>query len=334
MEENTQNNDYIRNFLDGVYTKDEAGKMLDLVKKDPENEDLSQIISEVWDETAYISPSESLQERLKYEKEAHEIINTIKDKNRTRKIHPYLRKISLATASVAAILILALGIHYFKNWYDINNITYITETTTYGDKKTLQLPDGTTVYLNACAKIIYPDRFVEDMRQVQLEGEAYFDVKRNEEKPFIVKTHAFDVKVLGTEFDIKAYKGDEIISVNVESGKVQVDMPDAMVRLGAKEQVEINTITADYYKYKDDTEVAVWRSGSLRFNRTPIKDVAKELERTYNYQISFRSGQEFSNLITGEHTNKDLIAVLNSIEFTSGIHYRIDENLRRVLLYK
>lgn len=137
---------------------------------------------------------------------------------------------------------------------------------------------------------------------------------------------------MGTCFNVKSYSSDEVVSVDVESGKVQVDMPEAMMRLKANEQVLINTVSGDYVKQREEHTVAVWRSGSLRFNATPIHDVAKELERRYNCRITFAEGQTFDNLISGEHDNKSLAAVLESVEYTSGIHYRMKGN--QVLLYK
>lgn len=179
----------------------------------------------------------------------------------------------------------------------------------------------------------YPDRFVGDLREVELEGEGYFRVARNEKMPFIVRTKRLDVQVLGTRFDVKSYSTDEIVSVSVESGKVQVDLPEAMMRLTAKEQVLINTVSGEYSKKTEDRGVAVWMKGGLRFYSTPIRDVAKELERVYNCRITFASGQDFNNLITGEHDNKSLEAVLKSIEFISGdIKYK-KEGIH-VLLYK
>lgn len=93
---------------------------------------------------------------------------------------------------------------------------------------------------------------------MELEGEGYFRVHRNEKQPFIVNTHHFDVRVLGTCFDIKAYLSDEVVSVDVESGKVQVDLPEAMMRLSAQERVYINTISGEYNKQHEN---ALWQYG-------------------------------------------------------------------------
>ena len=117
----------------------------------------------------------------------------------------------------------------------------------------------------------------------------------------------------------------------MESGKVQVDLPEAMMRLKGKEQVLINTISGEYSKRREERPVAIWKKGGLCFNSTPIRDVAKELERMYNCRITFADGK-FNNLISGEHDNKSLEAVLQSIEYTSDIRYKKEGN--RILLHK
>ena len=198
--------------------------------------------------------------------------------------------------------------------------------------KNIVLPDGTMLVLNSCSKVRYPIRFVSDERKVELEGEGYFQVARNEEQPFIVSTSRFDVRVLGTSFNIKSYKADELVSVDVESGKVQVDLPEAMMRLRAKEKMLFNTHTGNYNKSSMEQKIALWRKGILCFNQTPIRDVAKELERIYQCRITFADGQSFDNLITGEHENPNLESVLRSIQYASSIYYKRNGN--SILLYK
>ena len=220
----------------------------------------------------------------------------------------------------------------YLNYINKQQITYWEASTSYGECKQVQLPDGTQLTLNSCSRVRYPDHFIGKERRVELEGEGYFRVFHNEKQPFVVNTHRFDVRVLGTCFNVKSYSSDEVVSVDVESGKVQVDLPEAMMRLKAKEQVLISTVSGEYNKRHEERGVAVWRKRGLRFNSTPICDVAKELERMYNCRITFAEGQDFKNLISGEHDNKSLDAVLQSIEYTSGIHYKKKES--EVLLYK
>lgn len=315
-----------RRYMDDLYTTEDVDKMTEALKKGATDESWKEMTNSVWEESAVQQASTDL-EREKYKKEARELLKRIGQKKRVG-----YRRIVWSAASVAALLCLVLGGIGYLHFAVRPEVTYMEVYTTYGEHREVRLPDGTELILNACSYVRYPDRFVGEERRIDLDGEAFFRVSHNEEQPFIIKSHSFDVKVLGTCFNVKSYSSDEMVSVDVESGKVQVDMPEAMMRLKANEQLLVNTVSGNYVKQHEEHAVAVWRNGSLRFNATPIHDVAKELERRYNCRITFAVGQTFDNLISGEHDNKSLTAVLKSIEYTSGIHYRLTGN--RVLLYK
>ena len=325
MENKENNKSLFRRYLDDLYTTEDARQLLNNLHDSDNNEILNELSSDVWEEAATQQPLTDL-EREHYKREARQLLKRIEHKKRT-----WFRRIAVATVSTAAIICLVLGgIHYLKHQNE-QQIIYLEASTSYGERKQILLPDGTQLTLNSCSHVRYPNSFIGKERKIELEGEGYFQVYRNEEQPFIVSTHRFNVHVLGTCFDIKSYTSDEIVSVEVESGKVQVDLPEAMMRLKGKEQVLINTISGEYSKRREERPVAIWKKGGLRFNSTPIRDVAKELKRMYNCRITFADGQ-FNNLISGEHDNKSLEAVLQSIEYTSGIRYKKEGN--RILLYK
>lgn len=323
---NTENHKNLyRRYLDDLYTKEDARQLLNSLQNPDNHETLNELSSDVWEEAATQQPLTDL-EREHYKREAHQLLKRIEHKKRT-----WLRRVAIATISTAAVVCLVLGgIHYLK-YQNERQIIYLEASTSYGERKQILLPDGTQLTLNSCSHVRYPNNFTGEERRIVLEGEGYFQVHRNERQPFIVSTRRFDVRVLGTCFDIKSYSSDEIVSVEVENGKVQVDLPEAMMRLKGKEQVLINTVSGEYNKRREERPVAIWKKGGLRFNSTPIRDVAKELERMYNCRITFADGQ-FNNLISGEHDNKSLEAVLQSIEYTSGIRYKKEGN--RIVLYK
>lgn len=316
----------LRRYLDDIYTRNEASKLLDSLR-DAENKDLlEEVTAEVWEASAGHGQTASV-EREKYKKEARRLLRGIEHSKRI-----WLRRTAYAIAGIAALLCLVFeSIHYY-HYMDEQNTTYSLASTSYGEKRHLTLPDGTQIVLNSCSSLRYPNRFSGKERKVELDGEAYFRVARNEAMPFIITTGNFNVRVLGTHFDVKSYPKDEIVSVNVESGKVQVDLPEAMMRLTAREQVLINTLSGEYTKKKEEREVAVWIKGGLRFSSTPIRDVARELERVYNCRITFAPDDEFTNLISGEHDNKSLESVLQSIEYVSGVKHKKKGN--EIVLYK
>lgn len=327
MKDTKAEKDKLRRYLDDIYTRDDASQLLQSIK-DAENQNiLDELSVEVWEESGTQHPATDL-EREKYKKEARQLLKHLEHKKRT-----WFRRVSAIAVSAAAVIAIIIGSVNFFRYMNEQEVTFAEISTSFGEKRQVTLPDGTVLVLNSCSQVRYPNHFVGDIRKVELEGEGYFRVARNEEMPFIVKTKRLDVQVLGTRFDVKSYSTDEIVSVSVESGKVQVDLPEAMMRLTAKEQVLINTVSGEYSKKKEERGVAIWMKGGLRFHSTPIRDVAKELERVYNCRITFAPGQDFNNLITGEHDNKSLEAVLQSIEFISGdIKYK-KEGVN-VLLYK
>lgn len=327
MENDKKDRSLLRRYLDNLYTADDARKLMDeLQSSEYDTDSLDELASAVWEESSIQQPQTDL-EREQYKKEARQLLKHIEHKKRL-----WFRRVAVAAASAAAIVCLVFGGIHYLNYIDEQQVSYREASTSYGERKQVRLPDGTELTLNSCSRVRYPDRFVGKERRIELEGEGYFRVYHNEKQPFIVNTRRFDVRVLGTCFNVKAYSSDEVVSVDVESGKVQVDLPEAMMRLRTQEQILINTVSGEYNKRREERTVAVWRKGGLRFHSTPIHDVAKELERMYNCRITFAKGQEFKNLISGEHDNKNLEAVLQAIEYTSGIRYKKEGD--RILLYK
>ena len=133
----------------------------------------------------------------------------------------------------------------------------------HGEHKQVTLPDGTVVHLNAGTVMRYPTEFTSDI--VGRNGRrSFFNVMRDEGKPFIVRTRQADVKVLGTSFNVKAYQEDELIAVSVRTGKVEVDMPESVMRLLPNEQVIVNNANGEILKKNEDAQkVTAWLQGGL-----------------------------------------------------------------------
>ena len=313
-------------YVDNLYTKEDLRQLSDKLKDPQTTGVLHDLMSDIWEESAAQS-SGSLSDRERYKEEARRLLQRLRPAPR----FPF-RRLAAVAASVAAVCCLVLGGVYFWQTRQQVDINYLEVSTSYGERKEVRLPDGTFVMLNACSSVRYPEHFVGDERRVTLEGEGYFRVRHDDSQPFLVVTPSLRVRVLGTCFDVKAYSSDQMMSVDVEEGKVQVDLPEAMMRLKANEQMVCNTSSDVFNKQRMEHEAATWRKGFLYFDRTPMSDVVKTLERLYGCRIRLTPGQTFDNLISGEHDNPNLESVLQSIEFTSGIHYRKEGN--DILLYK
>ena len=153
----------------------------------------------------------------------------------------------------------------------------------------LTLPDGTEVWLNAESRITFPNEFSSGLREVEIDGEAFFDVKKDADRPFVVHTKYFTTKVLGTSFDVKAYR-EETAHVVLVSGKVEVAAvegdtktisPGEMVSIG--DGGLLQKASVDTYSYIQ------WKDGFFYFDRTPLGDIMRELGRWYNINIVFEN---------------------------------------------
>ena len=217
----------------------------------------------VWNEAQDLPQSDS-HNHLLYKKEAQDLL----DKTRKRE-----RRISLSTfikyaASIAIIVSIGFGAKLYLNHSAKQHTSasdhLLTEiSVNHGEHKQVTLPDGTVVHLNAGTVMRYPTEFTSDIRLVEMEGEAFFNVMRDEGKPFIVRTRQADVKVLGTSFNVKAYQEDELMAVSVRTGKVEVDMPESVMRLLPNEQIIVNNTNGEILKKNEDAQ----RSNGLAARR-------------------------------------------------------------------
>ena len=306
----------MRRYLDGTYTVAEAEEVHTSIKRCLENDDaMDELASEVWNEVNHHTLS--YQDNKEARREAYNIV-----KKYSVKKTGWFRRIIYPAIAVAATIVLAFAVYHFITFSHEEKVLLTSVTTSYGEKKNITLSDGSTIILNSCSQLKYPETFYGKQRKVYLTGEAFFDISPNKKKPFCIDTKGFNVKVLGTEFNIKSYADDELTSVEVKSGKVQVNLPDANLRIKSDEQILINKQSGDFSKKKYENAVAAWRKGTLTFNATPIRDVAHMLERMYNCRIVFQEGHNFNSLISGEHDQQDLKSVLESICYVSGLKYK------------
>lgn len=164
----------------------------------------------------------------------------------------------------------------------------------YGSKSQVTLCDGTKIWLNAGSRLIYPTQFSESNREVMLSGEAYFDVTRNEQKPFIVKTTHTTIEVLGTKFNVFAYPGEIISGTVLVEGSVAVEYKkegllkrSGRIILAPNQCAFVNTNKGEATLKEIDTYTYTsWIDGVFKFDFENLNRVLKKLERYYNIRIS------------------------------------------------
>lgn len=320
-------NNLLKRFVDGLYTRKDADDLLKHFHAGKYNTEISEAMDNVWEEMEEDEVS-SLQHQ-QYREEARLLLSRIRKPEKRFSFIPYLRYVAI----VAVILSIGWGGFRLIRSNQEKVLTYTEVHVKNGEHKRVILPDGTSVTLNAGSYLRYPREFITDVRRIEMNGEAFFEVTRDEEKPFLIHTKDADVKVLGTSFNVKAFDMDEQLTVSVQTGKVQVDLPEAMMRLLPDEQFVMDKTKGEFQKRNEDARLStVWIKGGLYFNRTPIRTVVNELVRMYNRTIEFAPGAEYDDYIYGEHDNKSLEAVLKSIQYSTDIKYRIEND--KIVLYK
>jgi ferric-dicitrate binding protein FerR (iron transport regulator) len=155
-------------------------------------------------------------------------------------------------------------------------------------RQLINLPDGSTVILNQNSKLEYPPDFSSNTRDVYLNGEAFFDIKHNPSKPFIVHTGSISTKVLGTAFNIHAYRSQKFVEVTVTRGKVEVKSNEKLLGVLQKnEQLIFNIASEVYAKKTVSTEpVIAWRKNELYFDDITFAEAALVLSNRYHIPLN------------------------------------------------
>lgn len=229
----------------------------------------------------------------------------------------------MAAAASFFVLLLAISA-FFKSWWHSEpspqSYTLLTLFTAQ-ETRTDTLPDGTVVTLNKNSRLQYPSRFVDSVRQVQLEGEAFFEVHRDSAHPFLIRTDEVEVRVLGTSFNLRHRNGET--KVVVETGLVQVSHRSKQVKLKAGEQVkvrstdtsmEVQPVTNVLYNY--------YRSHVFVCDDTPLPVLVQALNEAYDVPIEIGNPALHSLRITTTFNNEPLDIIINIISETLGIRHR------------
>ncbi|QKJ30305.1 FecR domain-containing protein [Mucilaginibacter mali] len=196
-----------------------------------------------------------------------------------------------------------------------------------GQLKQLTLPDSSKVWLNAGTTLQYPEKFTGSARHIRLTtGQAFFEVVHDQSKPFIVSANGADVTVLGTSFEVKAFKNEKDTKITVSTGKVGV-LPSHTTKtatmLRPNEQASIDNASKVVTLHKVIAgDIASWRQNKLVFEKETLRDVMKALERKYNVKIIILNKDLFEQKITLRLDNQPLTTVLNVLSFSNNFTYK------------
>ena len=199
------------------------------------------------------------------------------------------------------------------------------------ERKEITLSDGTHVWLNSGSVLIYAKEFKGKERALYLNGEAIFNVAKDPEKPFIVKTHYMDIEALGTVFNIEAYSDAEYTTATLNEGKIGVNVNNRkQVELLPDQQIRHHNLTGKTTRETVDADrVLQWKHGYVTFQKATFDYIIQNLQRrfdvTINYETNKFAGRSFNMRI---HPGEDIVHVLDILkEMIPGMQYKINNNV-------
>lgn len=218
----------------------------------------------------------------------------------------FMHRIAARVLRTAAAVALAVGAGYLLARSEPQPAGYHTVTVEAGQRARITLADGSAVWLNAETTMRYPTDFNTGSRIVELDGEGYFEVARNERSPFIVRTAKADIEVLGTRFNVEAYASEDLFATALFEGSVRLSTPDGayVARLAPDQKAEL-TDSGFRLTALDDNNPYLWRDGIIYFNNASFGEIMEKFSRCFGVEIVVRNERVAERKYTGKFRQLD-----------------------------
>ncbi|HHV85979.1 MAG TPA: FecR family protein [Petrimonas sp.] len=302
----------IEKVISGTSTKENAREVADWFSSSVEGQ---QYLSDMLDKDAFLM-----------EEEPEDFQNTISpyrsdvllSKINRQIVRKKTIRLALSVAAVLLPLILITGFMVqLSNRYDLfGNSRYSEIYVPKGEKMQILFQDGSRAYLNSDTRLRYPEKFALLNREIFLEGEAYFQVASNKKRPFIVNTGETSVKVLGTSFNVNAYKDNKEIRVVLDEGEILFAARNNEYRLNPGQKFIYNTDNKQLYlvNVRNSGEESLWKSNYIRLNDTPLRETLEILDRKFNIPFKVIDNKALAYSFNLLSEDKSLNYILSELE--------------------
>lgn len=324
IEENVQA--IISKYLLGESTYEELQDAISLLAIPELNEEIKSIMDDVWNGNQFTLPKQHESKNL------HSILQDIHEKIESGFMEirrQKARRVLYNSARIAAVLVIGLVLGFGINTFRETNPITITSKAPKGSISQMILPDSTVVYLNSGSELKYTHKGLKRKREVFLDGEALFQVSENKNRPFVVHTTAYDVKVTGTEFNIMAYKDDKEIVTTLVSGSVIIPSTDQFKMgsdkiLAPNQQLLYNRENHSVSMTNVDTRYFTsWTDNKLIFINMSLEGLVILLERKYGVDIEVKDESILNYHYDGTITNESILNVMELLKATLPINFRV-----------
>lgn len=242
------------------------------------------------------------------------------------------KKFINVAASIAFLFVISLGLIYVLSPSNSNsNMNLLSNIEIgFGEKESILLPDGSKVIINGGSKFQYPEKFGPNKREVFIDGEAFFEVEEDLNKPFVVQSGQISTKVLGTKFNVRAYEKDSDIKVSLIEGRVVVSerkkssQDDRNIELKPNQQI-VYVKTDNYFNITefDRAKTMGWQNNVLIFNYETLENVLLELKRSYGISIKFADKSVLKKRITTKFDDESIDTIIEIFKVFTNQDYQI-----------
>jgi len=314
----------IQKYLQEKTSEEENQQLHQWIQQSPENKKRLFAEKDIWDSYGF----HSNQKRYEAAPELEILKNRIEFQGRNSSIQ--LKKI----LQIAAILLIAFGLGWSSQFISFRPNNPIAETTMQeifvpkGQVNQIFLADGTRIWINSETRLTLPSVFAQNERVVKLNGEAFFEVAKDKNRPFKVEVKGQQIKVFGTSFNVRAYDNSNKIETTLETGSIQLLVGNQTTMLKPGEQSLFNKTENQLVVSKvDATTFSSWKDGRFEFQNEDLVEVFKIVERWYDVEITYDEntfrGMHFSGVIK---RNKDASHFLKLLNLSIPIRYEVNSD--------
>lgn len=325
----------ILKYIQGHATREEKEEFLNWIDESDDNRQYYKKIRKIWDMSLITADYV----HNPYETDFETIRKRTIDKDKHKSFKRRTLQHTFATiGKIAAVAVVAVffSYFYFSTSWEKHPISYNIIEIPVGNQAKITLPDGSVAWLNSGTTLRYPEQFTGKDRSVQLNGEGWFDISKNKEKPFVVNTPLHSITVLGTTFNVYAYEESNHFETTLFEGSIILnnnnDKDILEMKPGQQAIYDKTTRKMTVYNNKEIKNTSSWISGYNSFYKTPFSQMLERLGQYYNKEIIIKRPEIATYECTGKFKVSDTLEhILDVVKATKPFKYEINEH--QIIIY-